>query len=141
MQNELRQPVQDFANELKLSARANLPNWDKMNTNQAAGIRATSSNRSGYAVKREREKARGFTQAGTADRGFIRHPLFGNRNYWYDTPVPGATGWWSRVVEDRLPVHVQEFSDAVWLVIRRLSASDLSTRTIPTGKTRTKTVL
>ena len=49
VQNELRAPVTDLANELKLSARVNLPSHNKMNSNTAAGIRATSSNTSGIA--------------------------------------------------------------------------------------------
>ena len=28
------------------------------------------------------------------DRGELRHPLFGDREHWYDQQVPA--GWWSK---------------------------------------------
>jgi hypothetical protein len=144
MTNELRQPVQDFANELKLSARVNLPSWDRIGSNAAAGVRSTSSSKSGYSVKRENERARGFTQMGYADRtGKIRHPLYGNRDYWYENESKSRDmkGWWSKVVEDRLPEKVDEFTAAMLRIMDRLATGNLSTRSIATGKTRTKTVL
>jgi hypothetical protein len=146
VQNELRAPVTDLANEMKLSARVNLPKWNKMNSNTAAGIRAQASV-SGYSVKREADRMRGFEQADYADKtGRIRHPLFGNYAHWYPTDqqpenAPGAKGWWTTVLNARLPVHVEEFTDALLLILDRLATGNLSTSTIASGKTRTKTVL
>jgi hypothetical protein len=140
VQNELRAPVTDLANEMKLSARVNLPKINKMNTNAAAGIRAQASSR-GYAVKREADRMRGFEQADFIDKtGTFRHPLFGNREYWYAQESDGA-GWWTTVLNARLPVHVEEFTDALLRIMDRLATGNLSTSTIKTGKTRTKTVL
>ena len=141
VQNELRAPVTDLANEMKLSARVNLPSWDKMNSNAAAGVRAQASSR-GYAVKREADKMRGFEQADFIDKtGTLRHPLFGNRKYWYSQDVDGQ-GWWTTVLNARLPVHVEEFTDALMRIMDRLATGNLSTSSIGYGtKGRTKSVL
>jgi len=141
--NELRAPVTDLANELKLSARVNLPSWDKYNTNTAAGIRASSSNSRGYAVRREGDRMREFgDKTGSVDRtGEIRHPLFGNKKYWYSQDV-GGEGWWTTVLNARLPVHVEEFTDALLRIMDRLATGNLSTTSIGYGtKGRTKSVL
>jgi len=142
VQNELRAPVTDLANEMKLSARVNLahPKRLKMGTNTAAGIRAQASAR-GYAVKREADRMRGFEQADFIDKtGTFRHPLFGNYKYWYAQESDGK-GWWTTVLNARLPVHVEEFTDALLRIMDRLATGNLSTTTIATGATRTKTVL
>ena len=136
MQNELRAPVQDFARELKLSASVNLGRHGK---DAASTIRATSSSRSGYSVKREDNER--FTQGGYSDRtGGIRHPLFGNRNYWYHTPKSSALHWWSKVVDDRIPVYTEEFTEALLRILNRLATGNLSTTSLSIGK-RTKSVL
>jgi hypothetical protein len=143
VQNELRAPVTDLANTLKRSAKSNLPSY--VASDAASTIRATSSNKSGYSIKRA-DNSR-FTQDAYTDRtGRIRHPLFGNRKYWYDTPKPpgqlsGVSGWWSRVLDDNLPEAVDEFTQALLRILDRLATGNLSTSTIASGKTRTKTVL
>ena len=35
------------------------------------------------------------------DRGELRHPLYGNRKYWFSQSV--RPGFWSRPIEDRAP--------------------------------------
>jgi len=141
VQNELRAPVTDLANEMKLSARVNLPKINKMNSNAAAGIRAQASSR-GYAVKREADRMRGFEQADFIDKtGTFRHPLFGNYKYWYAQDSDGQ-GWWTTVLNARLPVHVEEFTDALLRIMDRLATGNLSTTSIGYGtKGRTKSVL
>lgn len=48
-------------------------------------------------------KLRGRDQQGRAvnlarvNKGILRHPLFGNRNYWFNTIVP--PGWWDRPMQ------------------------------------------
>lgn len=136
VQNELRAPVRDATNEFKAAARSELPSW--VAADAASGIRATSSSRSGYAIKREANSR--FTQHGYTDRyGMIRHPLFGNRAYWYDTPV-GGMGWWSDTYERVVPDATEKFTEALLKVLGRLASGNLSTSTFTVGK-RTTTIL
>ena len=37
------------------------------------------------------------------DRGFVDHPVFGDRGVWVHQGVPQATGWWSRTLAERSP--------------------------------------
>lgn len=49
-------------------------------------------------------KGMGAANARLANRtGEIRHPLFGNRDAWYSTPVPQARGWFDRTYSDAAP--------------------------------------
>ena len=135
--NELRAPVQRATSDFKFAARTLFPKWAAADA--ASGIRATSSMKSGYAIKREANSR--FTQHGYADKtGAIRHPLYGNRDYWYDTDV-GVQGWWSDMYDKTVPRATEEFTEALLKILGRLATGDLSTTTVLTGKTRTKTVL
>jgi hypothetical protein len=136
--NELREPVRRATSDFKFAARTLFPKWAAADA--AAMIRSTSSTRSGYAIKREDGKSGArFTQGGYVDKtGAIRHPLYGNRDYWYDTDV-GAQGWWSNMEERVVPRATEEFTAAMLRIMDRLATGNLSTRSIATGKTRTKT--
>jgi len=137
VQNELRAPVQRAASDFKFAARGQLGRYG---ADAASTIRATSSNKSGYSIKRE-DNSR-FTQDAYVNRtGNVRHPLFGNRKYWYDTPVAGAKGWWDDMYRQTVPRATEEFTEALLKILGRLATGNLSTSSIATGKTRTKTVL
>ena len=134
MGRELRDPVRRGANDFKSAAKSAFPGWAAADA--ASGIRASSSMRSGYAIKREANSR--FTQHGYADKtGAIRHPLYGNRGYWYDTDV-GAQGWWSNAYDEIVPRATDEFVAAMMRIVDRLLAQDLSVtrtyRTIQSGK-------
>lgn len=140
VQRELRTPVRKAANELKSAARSNLTLYSGMGAAAASGIRASTSYK-GYLIKRERNSR--FSQHGSTDKlGVVRHPLYGNRNYWYDTPM-GAQGWWTKTVEEVIPPAIEEFQEAVWRVVQRLANNDLSVnrtyRTIGSGVNAGKT--
>lgn len=132
VQNELRAPVQRAASDFKFAARGQIPSWPSKeygNTRSAAvrEIRSTSSNRSGYAIKRESNE---FTQLGYANRtGRIRHPLFGNKKYWYTTYVPGLGGWWDDMYRQAVPRATEEFTEALLKILGRLATGNLSTTT------------
>ena len=137
VQNELRAPVQRAASDFKFAAKGQL---DKFGSDAASTIRATSSNKSGYSIKRA-DNSR-FTQDAYVNRtGAIRHPLFGNRKYWYDTPISGSKGWWDDMYKQTVPRATEEFTEALLKILDRLATGNLSTSTIAAGKTRTKTVL
>lgn len=40
------------------------------------------------------------------DRGRLRHPLFGNRRFWYQQPV--RAGWWTQTLNDEAPLVRRE---------------------------------
>ena len=134
MSRELRDPVRRATSDFKFAARTLFPKWAAADA--ASGIRATSSMKSGYAIKREANSR--FTQHGYADKtGAIRHPLYGNRDFWYDTDV-GAQGWWSNAYDEIVPRATDEFVAAMMRIVDRLLAQDLSVtrtyRTIQSGK-------
>lgn len=132
VRTELREPLRRMTSDLKFSARVQLPKFDNIPSNAAAGIRYSTSFR-GYRIVRANKDSRGFTQSGYVDRtGYLRHPLFGNRDFWYGTDV-GARGWWTLMVEKTLPRAVDEFSDAVLKVVDRLVKGDLSTSKVGRG--------
>lgn len=136
--NELREPVRRATSDFKFAARTLFPKWAAADA--SSGIRATSSMRSGYAIKREANSR--FTQHGYADKtGAIKHPLYGNRDYWYDTDIDQLQGWWSDMEEKVVPRATEEFTEALLKVLNRLATGNLSTSTVLSGKTRTKTVL
>lgn len=37
------------------------------------------------------------------NRGYIRHPLFGNKKYWYETQVTGGKDWFTKAAAPSLP--------------------------------------
>lgn len=119
---ELRDPIRKGANEFKASAKANFPSWAAADA--VSGIRASTSF-SGYSIKRTANSR--FTQHGSVDRyGKIRHPLFGNRDYWFDTYV-GGEGWWSDKEPEIVNDVSEEFMLAVWRVVERLRTLNFST--------------
>ena len=34
------------------------------------------------------------------DKGFVRHPVYGNRKKWVTQQIPAAKGWWSQTLAD-----------------------------------------
>ena len=123
VQNELRAPVQRAASDFKFAARGQL---GRHGADAASTIRATASNRSGYSIKREDNER--FTQDAYTNRtSRVRHPLFGNRNYWYDTYLPGAGGWWDKMYAQTVPRATDEFTTALLKIMDRLAGGNLST--------------
>lgn len=55
---------------------------------------------------------KGSYPAGPDRQGRLRHPLYGNREHWYSTPVPSGT--WSRAFE----AHQDEAVEAVSRVLQ-----------------------
>lgn len=55
-------------------------------------------------------------------RGLIRHPLFGDRERWFNTRVPGAAGWfdsyWRTHARDALPGVERAVNEVVEQIIR-----------------------
>lgn len=48
----------------------------------------------------------------TTDRGYVSHPVFGNRDAWVKQPVKGA-GWFSQTMQDGAPTVRRELIEAM----------------------------
>ena len=128
VQRELREPVRRATSDLKFSARTLLP--DYIAADAASGIRSSTSFK-GYYVKREANSR--FTQHGYTDvRGKLRHPLYGNRDYWFDTSISGR-GWWTGMAERVIPRAMDEFSEALWNIVQRIATGNFSTVKVGRG--------
>lgn len=119
---ELREPVRRVASDMKFSARTRLPKW--AGADAAAGVTASSTG-AGYYVKSGRSSR--FSQGNYVNKtGNIRHPLFGNRDYWFDTPTGGG-GWWDQMAEQVTPRAMDEFTAAVLKILDRLRSLNFGT--------------
>lgn len=80
-------------------------------TNSAAGpsARITAKERSGKSF-----------DARALDDGRLRHPLYGNRRYWYQQAV--TPGWFTRPMERSAQVFRQGLLDAVDAVERQITS-------------------
>lgn len=53
----------------------------------------------------KRGRGLGASNARLANRtGQVRHPLYGDRNHWYNTPVPRAQGWFDNTHAENAPL-------------------------------------
>jgi len=47
------------------------------------------------------------------DTGFVRHPVYGNRQKWVTQQIPAAKGWWSRTLANGAPDVQPELTAAM----------------------------
>jgi hypothetical protein len=63
----------------------------------------------------------GVSNARLANRlGVIRHPVWGNRQVWANTPVPGALGWFDDTYAAGAPTIRPELDAAVRRVVEQI---------------------
>ena len=137
MQRELRAPVAKATSDFKFAARTLMPAHAK--SDAASTIRTTSSNRSGYTIRREDNER--FTQDAYSNRtGRIRHPLYGNRDHWFDTYVPGLGGWWDKTYDKVVPRASDEFTQVMLKILDRLASGNISTSSYLGGGRPTATI-
>jgi len=55
------------------------------------------------------------------NRGYLRHPLFGNRDFWFEQSV--EPGWWDRAMEEGQDDVRRELIEALDRVARRLTTN------------------
>lgn len=60
---------------------------------------------------------RGRVSVDRIDRGDLRHPLFGNRSYWFNQSV--RPGWWSRPILEQADRVGRDLEQAIGDGIRR----------------------
>ena len=56
------------------------------------------------------------------DKGFVRHPVYGNRKKWVTQQIPAAKGWWSKTLEDGAPDVQPELASAMERVALEIQA-------------------
>lgn len=119
---ELREPVRRVGTDMKFSAKTRLPSY--VAADAASTVTVSASGR-GYYVKSKSNSR--FTQGSYVNKtGNLRHPLFGNRDYWYDTPTDGQ-GWWDDMAEQVTPRAMDEFTAAVLKIVDRLRSLSFGT--------------
>ena len=142
LQRDLRNVDKDAANALKREMRAganllrdglrraavdtlsDMTNKGGSNEGTSAkyGIKSSVGN-SGAKVKWEATKGkRGFTQRNATNQGYVRHPLYGNRGFWYDTSRPHMRGWWDKAEEKHLDEAGDKIVDALDNALRSVAA-------------------
>lgn len=63
----------------------------------------------------------GASNARLANRqGVIRHPLFGDREKWFNTPVPGALGWFDDTYSAGAPVARAAIEHSMERVVQKI---------------------
>ena len=63
----------------------------------------------------------GASNARLLNRGLgVRHPLFGNRDHWYTTPVPAARGWFDDTLTREAPAVRRELEKARQRVLDKI---------------------
>lgn len=69
----------------------------------------------------KREPGLGVSNVRMANRiGKIRHPVFGNREAWANTDVPGALGWFDDTYASGAPTIRPELDKAVRRVVEQI---------------------
>lgn len=103
--NALRKSIRTSAAPLtaavKDAARAQLPKGGGLNE-QVANQRVSVSIRTGARTAGVR-MTMSAPDTGQTDQGYVRHPVYGNRNNWVQQSIPDAAGWWSQTLADRAP--------------------------------------
>lgn len=62
------------------------------------------------------------TSMWTLNRGYVGHPLFGDRSRWFYQDVPSAKGWWDKQSEEVQPLLVKSTTDTLNDFADRLAA-------------------
>lgn len=53
-------------------------------------------------------------------QGLLRHPLWGNRERWFNTPVPGAKGWFDDTYRAEAPAIRRDIEQAMQDVVEKI---------------------
>lgn len=64
--------------------------------------------------------AKGMDQLELMNRGFVRHPVYGNRGRWVNQPIPDAEDWFTKPMEDGKPEAQREIVKALDNVAKKI---------------------
>ena len=105
--------------EAKKSAERNLPRTGGLNK-RVARARLTTRRRTGKNPGIS-IVAKGMDQLALMDRGYVRHPVFGNRKRWSTQPIPDAEGWFTTPMEDGAPQARKEIVKSLDGIAKKLA--------------------
>lgn len=97
----LRAAAKPLVTKVKAAALEQLPKTGGLNK-QVAGQRVSVSIPLTPRTASVRLRTTAPDTAQT-DSGFVRHPVYGNRNVWIKQDIPQAVGWWSQTLRDAGP--------------------------------------
>ncbi len=117
IRRDMRKPLPDLRRAVRASAMSTLPSRGGLNAwiararltvifkdaGRAAGLRVKVSRKAGDGDKADLKAL--------DDAGSIRHPLYGNRRFWYPQGVPA--GFFSKAWEDFRSVFIKAADDAL----------------------------
>jgi hypothetical protein len=109
----IAQALKPLKADLQESARTTLPRRGGLGERIARSKFRTRRNRQGL-----RLQAVSQDSIRKIDRGFVRHPVFGNREVWRGQRV--AMGWWSKPVEAAAPKVRRELEQAMDRVAKKI---------------------
>lgn len=103
------------------SAKLSSPGADSVASRVAASsfTLRVSNRASGASLRFTATERRGKkVDLASLERGRLRHPLFGNRKFWFDQPVP--PGWFTKAIEAQASNVLAELDSAVENVLREI---------------------
>lgn len=110
----LREGAKPLIPEVQNAARNQLPKGGGLNE-QVAGQKIRVSVRTGVRTAGVRLTTTAPDTKQT-DSGYVRHPVFGNRNAWVTQRIPGAAGWWSNTLAHAAPEVTPELLAAMAVI-------------------------
>lgn len=105
--------------EAKKSGQQNLPRAGGLN--KKVGRARLSTKRSAGKNPGVKIVAKGMDQLGLMDRGFVRHPVYGNRRRWVTQPIPDAEGWFTTPMEEGKPAAQREIVESLDDIAKKLA--------------------
>lgn len=92
----LRAAAQPIRDEVRAAALRQLPKRGGLARAQASSVRVQILTGSRTAGIRLRDTRRSSFQT---DEGYVRHPVFGDREDWRREELPQAAGWWTKTLQ------------------------------------------
>jgi hypothetical protein len=115
----IRTAMKPLQRDLRNSARRRLPG--DLGDQAAREIGLSVTNNRVALVWRPRKGQ--FSQRAALDRGLIRHPLYGDRDYWYTTKYAKARGWWSEPAAHGIDRAIEDVNNAITDALRRFATT------------------
>lgn len=110
---------------IRQAALDTLPKGGELNVWVGGRIRSStlvrlSGKKVGIRIKTKHRGQKGLSDLGALNRGQARHPLFGDKEHWYLTPV--EAGFVGKALEPMADTAEQEFLAAVDEIVRAYAA-------------------
>lgn len=118
LSTDLSETTQSLPRDARQSAISILPHSGGLNTWLMARTEISQSIEFSAKAVVVRVTASSPHDISRIDRGTVRHPLFGDRRYWYTQQV--TPGWWSRPMTEAEPKVRGAIERAMSATVRRI---------------------